>query len=327
MFGRPPRDTGLESERNNRLTAAQALHLLNSNHLRNKLRQGSGITDLLNEADDAYAAAELLYLTILSRRPTDDERGATVGLCESPYGAREVFAQRRTVSRLEGSMRPRAVWKMVRPVLASAESSPFEFRRTVQGFRFTLDAMLTETSRRPGFKPTSPFVRGQAPTLIIDLTDYGYHYAVIRPLGADEVHIRTYHFIMPFHQIRPSRTEQGTPAGAGHIWVPMDDETTMVYNWHVSVSDEPLADDDRLERRSGNGPYDVDQTTFRSIRNRQNNYLLDRQAQRTETFTGIDGINTQDRGIQESMGPVVDRSREHLGPADRAVIQAMVSLR
>ena len=41
-----------------------------------------------------------------------------------------------------------------------------------------------------------------------------------------------------------------------------------------------------------------------------------------ESFTGIEGINTQDRAIQESMGRIVDRSREHLGPADKAVIQA-----
>ena len=60
----------------------------------------------------------------------------------------------------------------------------------------------------------------------------------------------------------------------------------------------------------------------RSHRNRQNSYLLDRHVQRTESFTGIDGVNVQDRAIQESMGPIVDRSREHLGPADRAVIQA-----
>ena len=44
--------------------------------------------------------------------------------------------------------------------------------------------------------------------------------------------------------------------------------------------------------------------------------------QRTETFTGIDGINVQDRAIQESMGAIVDRSLEHLGPADKAIIQA-----
>jgi hypothetical protein len=50
--------------------------------------------------------------------------------------------------------------------------------------------------------------------------------------------------------------------------------------------------------------------------------MLDRQVQKTETFTGIDGINAQDRAIQEGMGAIVDRSREHLGPADRAIIQA-----
>jgi hypothetical protein len=107
------------------------------------------------------------------------------------------------------------------------------------------------------------------------------------------VHIRTYHFILPFHQIRPSAFEEGRFVVAGHSWVPMDDENTMVFN-----------------------------TTFRSVRNRRNDYPLDRQVQKTESFTGIEGINTQDRAVQESMGPVVDRSREHLGPADKAVIQA-----
>jgi hypothetical protein len=57
----------------------------------------------------------------------------------------------------------------------------------------------------------------------------------------------------------------------------MDDHNTMVYNWHYSTTEEPLNDEDRLERRSGNGPVHVDQATFRSKANRQNNYLLDRQ--------------------------------------------------
>ena len=67
---------------------------------------------------------------------------------------------------------------------------------------------------------------------------------------------------------------------------------------------------------------DVDQATFRSKRSRENNYLIDRQAQKTVNFTGIEGINTQDRAVQESMGRIVDRSKEHLGPADKAIIQA-----
>jgi len=184
-----------------------------------------------------------------------------------------------------------------------------------------LHRVLTTNTKRPGFKPTDPFVRGKAPTLIVDLTDYGYQYVGIRPLGQD-VYIRTYQFVMPFHQIRPSRTAGGLPAVAGHIWVPMDDENTMVFNWEYSATEAPLTEEDRLERRLGNGRLDVDQTTFRGKRNRENNYLLDRQVQKTESFTGIDGVNVQDRAIQESMGRIVDRSREHLGPADKAIIQA-----
>ena len=185
-----------------------------------------------------------------------------------------------------------------------------------------LHRVLSADSTRPGFKPGDPFVRGKAPILELDVTDYGYRYAGLRPLDGDSVHVRAYHLILPFHQIRPGRTGAGDYTGvAGHIWVPMDDETTMVYNWEYSTT-EPLTEEDRLERRLGNGPFDVDQTTFRSRRNRENNYLLDRRVQRTESFTGIDGVNVQDRAVQESMGSIVDRSREHLGPADRAVIQA-----
>jgi phenylpropionate dioxygenase-like ring-hydroxylating dioxygenase large terminal subunit len=185
-----------------------------------------------------------------------------------------------------------------------------------------LHRLLTPDTTRPGFKPDNPFVRGKPPTLAVDVTDYGYRYAGIRPLDEASIHVRTYHFILPFHQIRPSRSESGVPLMAGHSWVPIDDENTMVYNWEFSTTGQALTAEDRLERRLGNGPLDVDQTTFRSKRNRGNNYLLDRQVQKTESFTGIDGINTQDRAIQESMSAIVDRSREHLGPADRAVIQA-----
>jgi phenylpropionate dioxygenase-like ring-hydroxylating dioxygenase large terminal subunit len=187
--------------------------------------------------------------------------------------------------------------------------------------------LICETSNRGGFKPSNPFVRGKAPKLVVDLTDYGYQYAGIRPLGEDDVHIRAYHFVMPFHQIRPSKSETGQPLDAGHIWVPIDDDTTMVFNWIFLKVDGELTEEDRLERSLGNGPVHVDQQTFRSHANKSNNYLIDRTVQREESFTGIEGINAQDRAIQESMGRVVDRSREHLGPADKAIIQARKKLR
>jgi phenylpropionate dioxygenase-like ring-hydroxylating dioxygenase large terminal subunit len=185
-----------------------------------------------------------------------------------------------------------------------------------------LHRLLTDSSTRGGMKPSSPFVRGKAPHLVVDITDYGYQYAGIRPLGDSDMHIRTYHFILPFHQIRPSKSESGLPLDAGHIWVPMDDYNCMVYNWVYTTVDKPLTEDDKLEKGLGNGPLHVDQATFKSFFNRSNDYGLDRAVQRTESYTGIDGINQQDRALQESMGPIVDRSREMLGPADKAIIQA-----
>ena len=190
-----------------------------------------------------------------------------------------------------------------------------------------LHRLLTDNSTRGGIKPSSPFVRGKAPNLVVDVTDYGYLYAGIRPLGDADVHIRTYHFVMPFHQIRPSRSESGIPCDAGHIWVPMDDYNCMVYNWMYSTTDAPLTGEDRRERGIGNGPDFVDQKTFLSKQNRSNNYGIDREVQRTESFTGIDGINQQDRALQESMGRIVDRSKEHLGPADKAIGQTRRMLR
>ena len=62
-----------------------------------------------------------------------------------------------------------------------------------------------------------------------------------------DVHVRSYHFIMPFHQIRPSRSESGIPSDAGHIWVPIDDYNCMVYNWMYST-DRCAADRGRPAR-------------------------------------------------------------------------------
>jgi pimeloyl-ACP methyl ester carboxylesterase len=64
-----------------------------------------------------------------------------------PHSAEELFAQRMTLSRLEGGMRPKALWKLGRAVLAGPEASILDLRSTMRGFRFSLDAMWTEASR------------------------------------------------------------------------------------------------------------------------------------------------------------------------------------
>jgi hypothetical protein len=60
---------------------------------------------------------------------------------------------------------------------------------------------------------------------------------------------------------------------------------------------------------------------WRPVANRDNDYLLDRDAQRTRRFFGVPGISGQDAAVQESMGSIVDRSAEHLGSSDSAVIR------
>ncbi|MEC9280798.1 MAG: aromatic ring-hydroxylating dioxygenase subunit alpha, partial [Chloroflexota bacterium] len=123
-------------------------------------------------------------------------------------------------------------------------------------------------------------------------------------------------------QLRPSR--YGQEVVDGHFWVPMDDYNVMVYNFGYSWGPEPLSVNESALKDSGNNlEEDVDPANgFRSIRNRDNNYMLDREVQKHETFTGIRGINAQDRAIQESMGPIVDRTLEFLGPADIAIVAA-----
>ena len=73
IFGRPSRDTGLESERNNRPSAAQWLHLLNSSHIQRKIEQGPKLQALLRSKKFSDESVTDIYLTILSRRPTKEE--------------------------------------------------------------------------------------------------------------------------------------------------------------------------------------------------------------------------------------------------------------
>jgi len=73
MFGRSPRATGLESERNNRPTAAQWLHLLNSSHIQRKIEQSQKLQSLGGRKNNPRDIVTGYYLTILSRYPTPDE--------------------------------------------------------------------------------------------------------------------------------------------------------------------------------------------------------------------------------------------------------------
>jgi phthalate 4,5-dioxygenase len=170
-----------------------------------------------------------------------------------------------------------------------------------------------------GIPMDGAFVRGKAPTLEVEVTDYGYRYFGIREMPEGGRYVRGYHFVMPFTQLRPNGPKTIVD---GHYWVPIDDENVMVYNFGYSYGEEPLTADESYDRNAGNNfssDIDVD-NEFRSIRNARNKWMIDREVQKRDTFTGITGINAQDRAVQESMGKIMDRTQEHLGAADKAII-------
>lgn len=83
LFGRSPRDSGLEAERNNRLTAGQRLHLLNSSHVRKKIEEGPRLRALAASSKRPREVVDNIYLTILSRLPTEEEQKAVANYAEA----------------------------------------------------------------------------------------------------------------------------------------------------------------------------------------------------------------------------------------------------
>ncbi|MGD0668644.1 MAG: DUF1553 domain-containing protein [Bryobacteraceae bacterium] len=83
LFGRPARDTGLESERNNRVSDAQRLYMLNSSHVQRKIQQGPKLAALMRDNRNPRELVTQMYLTILSRYPTDEEWKTVVAHSQS----------------------------------------------------------------------------------------------------------------------------------------------------------------------------------------------------------------------------------------------------
>jgi phenylpropionate dioxygenase-like ring-hydroxylating dioxygenase large terminal subunit len=161
--------------------------------------------------------------------------------------------------------------------------------------------------------------------LHLDRTSYGFTYAGIRSRTAD-TWVRGYHWIMPSFHMRA--TVEGTfgsradvPTIDGHIWIPIDDEHTWVYSFAYSHDPaRPLSPEKVRARETRLGRGDWLDANYRSRLNRSNDYEIDRKVQKEKTMTGIKGINTQDLALQEGMGRIADRSKEHLGTTDRAII-------
>ena len=96
----------------------------------------------------------------------------------------------------------------------------------------------------------------------------------------------------------------------------MDDETCYWYAIFTSFG-KPV--DKRQMRAQRLELYELPE--YRSRQNRSNNYGFDPHEQQHETYTGMgDDINVHDQWAVESMGRIQDRTREHLGQSDKAII-------
>ncbi len=164
------------------------------------------------------------------------------------------------------------------------------------------------------------FHQDRHPKLDIHETKYGVYYGARREENDNEYYWRITQFMFPFHTYFPPGGFPGVP---GHIWVPLDDENTMV--WSLGYSpDKPVEPRDRA--RAGSGGQFLPATSHplgrrRLAANASNDYMIDREAQRTVSFTGIPTIPLQDQAMTESMGAIVDRTQEHLGSTDAMIIK------
>ena len=177
---------------------------------------------------------------------------------------------------------------------------------------------------------------------VID-TPFGTSYGAYRPAEPDTTYWRVANFLFPFYTMIPTGT-LGVLIST-RAWVPLDDEHVMY--WGISArrnqpqaptqgatntpTGRPLNAVGRATGRPANAAgrasgFLPDTTAwlgrFRLVQNRENDYLIDREAQRKrESYTGIAGIPQQDQAVTESMGRVYDRSHEHLGTSDAMIIR------
>jgi phthalate 4,5-dioxygenase oxygenase subunit len=175
-------------------------------------------------------------------------------------------------------------------------------------------------------------VADRAPRYEVVDTEFGTSYGAYRPAESDTYYWRIAHFLFPFFTMIPTGV-LGMQILV-RAWVPVDDEHVMFWSLELPRSRQgggaaTLAKNGRPVAAAGDrdGGFEfLPDTTdwlgkFRLTQHKDNDYLIDRAAQRAHSFTGIAGIHQQDQAVTEAMGPIIDRTREHLGSSDAMVIR------
>jgi phenylpropionate dioxygenase-like ring-hydroxylating dioxygenase large terminal subunit len=165
----------------------------------------------------------------------------------------------------------------------------------------------------------------RAPRYQVKRTDYGTMYAAYRPATPGDTYYRFAHFVFPFWTLFPNGPLTDNVLVQG--WVPMDDTHTMAFtfgwsrktpvlSWNKKGEPLPL-----LDRVTETLPNTTDwYGRWRPVANKDNDYLVDRDAQRTVSYTGINGVFPQDSAVTEGMGEISDRTLENLAPSDLMIV-------
>ncbi|MGE4239993.1 Rieske 2Fe-2S domain-containing protein [Ramlibacter sp.] len=157
-----------------------------------------------------------------------------------------------------------------------------------------------------------------APRFTIIAHDAGIVIGGARTADPGNTYWRISQFLMPNHGYTPN----AFPGESyhGQTWIPIDDHSCWIYcyTWNP---ERPITEAERRKYAGGFAVHAEVDEKWIPIRNRSNDYLIDRVEQKHRSFTGITGVSEQDACIQDSQGWIADRTREHLGPTDMGVVQ------
>jgi hypothetical protein len=186
-------------------------------------------------------------------------------------------------------------------------------------------------------------IKERAPRYAVTDTEFGTCYGAYRPAAEDTYYWRIANFLFPFYtQIPPGTLAVNRGARA---WVPMDDEHTMFFGMSAPpaggvVTAPEISKRSDVQARRGNrnqgagfGATEMlpDTTDWygrsRPKADASNDYLLDREKVHSgASYTGLPSVVLEDQAITESMGPIYNRSQEHLGTSDIMIIRTRLRL-
>ena len=187
---------------------------------------------------------------------------------------------------------------------------------------FLHNSNLGSARGRELFKAESDYMLNDgAPQFEFLETPYGFREGALRETGKDLWYARIREVSLPFFSFIPS-----TPGGSAIVCcsIPIDDVTTA--QWYIAYNPHEPIPRDRF-RMYGNTSGDADY--FNSdMGDVTNLWQQDRQAMKEGHWSGIVGRGNayEDFAVQESMGPIVDRSKEFLASCDHVIIRARSQL-